>query len=164
MKLFLRGYEVTLLRIALVFFLFVYSVAWAISPQKEIFAVERMAGFTPVVPAIRAYLALHGAAKGLHHICVIGYVERSDGSADENKIAWLHWREGNRLTLWEPAREGGESKDLLNHSRRDLDISKDVLATQDDIGSSTYKVSYAWVDGVEKDCQKRGKSYVIRVR
>jgi hypothetical protein len=38
---------------------------------------------------------------------------------------------------------------------------KDVTATTEEIGSSTYKVSIAWVEGVKKDCQKRGKSYEI---
>lgn len=148
-------------RIFLVNCLFISSVACVAEPQKESFNVEKTAGYNPVVPALKSYLVAQDANKGQQHLCVIGYVEPISGGTGKNKIAWVYWQEGNRLTLWEPAAEGFEPKDSLNHSRRDLDIAKDVTAKTEEVGSSTYKESIAWVEDVKKDCQKRGKSYQI---
>ncbi|MES2674601.1 MAG: hypothetical protein V4660_10195 [Pseudomonadota bacterium] len=148
-------------RIFLVNCLFISSVACVAEPQKESFNVEKAAGYNPVLPALKSYLVAQDAKKGQQHLCVMGYVEPISGGTGKNKIAWVYWQEGNRLTLWEPAAEGFEPKDTLNHSRRDLDIVKDVTATTGKVGSSTYKESIAWVEDVKKDCQKRGKSYQI---
>ena len=148
-------------RIFLVNCLFMSSVACVAEPQKEIFNVEKAPGYNPVLPALESYLAAQDATKGQQTLCVIGYVEPKSDGAGKNNVAWVYWREGNRLTQWEPAAEGFEPKDSLKHSRRDLDLAKDVVAKPEDVGSSTYKVSSAWVADVKKDCQKRGKSYEI---
>jgi len=139
------------------------SVACVAEPHKESFNVEKAAGYNPVVPALKSYLVAQEATKGPHHLCVIGYVEPISGGAGKDNIAWVFWREGNRLTLWEPAAEGFEPKDSLTHSRRDLDLVKDVTAKTEGVGSSTYKESIAWVEDVKKDCQKRGNSYEILI-
>lgn len=150
-------------RMFLVNFLFMSSVACVAEPRKESFNVEKAAGYNPVIPALKSYLVAQDATKGQQHLCVIGYVEPINGGTGKNNIAWVYWHEGNRLTLWEPAAEGFEPKDSLKHSRRDLDIVKDVTAKTEEVGSSTYKESIAWVEDVKKDCQKRGKSYEILI-
>lgn len=150
-------------RIFLVNCLFMSSVACVAEPHKESFNVEKAASYNPVIPALKSYLVEQDATKGKHHLCVIGYVEPISGGVGKNNIAWVFWREGNRLTLWEPAGEGFEPKDSLKHSRRDLDIAKDVTAKTEEVGSSTYKESIAWVEDVKNDCQKRGKSYEILI-
>lgn len=149
-------------RIFLVNCLFMSGVACVAEPHKESFNVEKAAGYNPVVPALKSYLVAQDATKGQQHLCVIGYVEPVSDGIGKNNIAWVFWREGNRLTLWEPAAEGFEPKDSLKHSRRDLGIAKDVTA-KTEVGSSTYKESSAWVENVKKDCQKRGKSYEILI-
>jgi hypothetical protein len=151
------------LRVFLVNCLFVSSIGCVAEPHKKSFNVEKTAGYNPVIPALESYLVAQDATKGQHHLCVIGYVEPMSEGAGKNNIAWVLWHEGNRLTLWEPAAEGFESKDSLKHSRRDLDIEKDVAATTEEVGSSTYKVSAAWVEDVKSDCQKRGESYEILI-
>lgn len=150
-------------RIFLVNCLVISGVACVAEPHKESFNVEKAAGYNPVIPALKSYLVAQDATKGQHHLCIIGYVEPISGGAGKNNIAWVFWREGNRLTLWEPAAEGVELKDSLKHSHRDLDIAKDVAARTDEVGGSTYKASVAWVEEVKNDCQKRGKSYEILV-
>jgi len=139
------------------------SVACVAELQKESFNVEKATGYNPVAPALKSYLEAQDAVKGKQHLCVIGYLEPITGGTGKNKIAWVYWREGNRLTLWEPAAEGFEPKDSLKHSRRDLDIAKDVTTKSEEVGSSTYKESITWVEDVKKDCQKRGKSYEISI-
>ena len=151
------------LRIFLVNCLFMSSVACVAEPHKESFNVDKAAGYKPVVPALKSYLVAQDATKGQHHLCVIGYVEPISDSAEKNNIAWVFWREGNRLTLWEPAAEGFEPKDSLKHSRRDLDIAKDVTTKTEEAGSSTYKESIEWAEDVQNDCQKRGQSYEILI-
>ena len=126
-------------RLFLVNCLFISSVACSAALQKESFDVEKAAGYKPVTPALKSYLEVQDAVKGQQHLCVIGYVEPINGSTEKNKIAWVYCQEGNRLILWEPAAEGFELKDSLKHSRRDLDIAKDVTARTEEVGSSTYK-------------------------
>lgn len=141
--------------------LFISSVACVAQAQNGIFNVDKAAGYHPVAPALKAYLLAQNASKGRQHICVIGYVGSISNGIWANKIAWVYWREGNHLTLWEPAAAGFKPKDTLKHARRDLAIEQDVSAKKGAVGSSTYKESMAWVEGIKKDCQKRGKSYEI---
>jgi hypothetical protein len=131
---------------------------------KKIFTVERTSGFKPVPVALEAFLVKQKAAMGAHSLCVIGYVEKRSAASPITKIAWVHWREGNRLTLWEPAAKGFESKDSLIRSRRDLDLTKDIAESAEAVGSSTYLVSRHWFDAINKDCNKRGKTYLIELR
>jgi hypothetical protein len=140
--------------------------AWADgeSLPKKTFAVERANGFKPVSAALDAYLVKHEAAKGSHSLCVIGYVEPRNTESPSRKVARVHWREGNRLTLWEPAAKGFESRDTLIRSRRHLDLAKDVAATAEAASGSTYLVSRAWIDAIDRDCKRRGKTYSIVVR
>ncbi len=131
---------------------------------KKTFAVERAGGFKPVPIALEAFLVKQKAAAGPHSLCVIGYVEKKSAASSSTKVAWVHWREGNRLTLWEPAAKGFESKDTLIRSRRDLDLTKDVEESAVAIGASTYLVSRNWVSAIDQDCKKRGKTYLIELR
>jgi hypothetical protein len=138
--------------------------ATAETVPKKTFTVERASGFNPVPVALEAFLVKQKAAIGPHSLCVIGYVEKRSAASPTTKIAWVHWREGNRLTLWEPAAKGFESKDTLIRSRRDLDLTKDIAESAEAVGSSTYLVSRNWFDAINKDCKKRGKTYLIELR
>jgi hypothetical protein len=131
---------------------------------KKTFTVERASGFKPVPVALEAFLVKQKAAIGPHSLCVIGYIEKRSAASPPTKIAWVHWREGNRLTLWEPAAKGFESKETLIRSRRDLDLTKDIAESAEAVGSSTYLVSRNWFDAINKDCNKRGKTYLIELR
>ncbi len=139
------------------------AYAITVTPEKT-FTVEHTSGFKPVPAALEAFLAKQGATKGLNSLCVIGYVNKKSVTTSSGKIAWVHWREGNLLTLWVPAAKGFESKDTLIRSRRNLDLTKDVVESADAIGASTYLVSRDWVDVIDQDCKKRGKTYLIELR
>jgi hypothetical protein len=138
--------------------------ATAETMPKKTFTVERASGFKPVPVALEAFLVKQKAAMGAHSLCVIGYVEKRSAASPTTKIAWVHWHEGNRLTLWEPAAKGFESKDTLIRSRRDLDLTKDIAESAEAVGSSTYRVSRNGFDAINKDCKKRGKTYLIELR
>lgn len=70
--------------------------------------------------------------------------------------AWVRWTEGNMLILWEP---GDEYQ--IARSRRKLDLGKDVVATEAEIGGSTYLVTRQWVDQIQRDCESRGAKYTV---
>lgn len=93
---------------------------------------------------------------------MIGYLEPSDGE-EVSKVSWVKWKEGNRLVFWEPAAHGFDPKDTLVHSRRNIDLAKDLVAGQEEIGSSTFLQTREWASAIERDCQKHGKHYQIIV-
>ena len=138
--------------------------ATAETMPKKTFTVERASGFKPVPVALEAFLVKQKAAPGPHSLCVVGYFEKKSAASPSTKIAWVHWRGGNRLTRWEPAAKGFESKDTLIRSRRSLDLTKDVAESAEAVGGSTYLVSRNWVDAINKDCKQRGKTYSIELR
>ena len=114
-----------------------------------------MARFHNAQPAIKRFIA---TAKprlvGDQHFCVVTYPV-GDG------YAWVHWREGNQLIYWRGAADGPPD-DTIAFSTRQLDLAKDVVATDEDIAGSTYLVSRKWVDDRLADCKARGKRYVFR--
>jgi hypothetical protein len=59
------------------------------------FRVSETDGFGPLKPPL---LELAKESKHrVHHFCVLGY-RLEDG----DNQAWVHWKEGNQLILWEP--------------------------------------------------------------
>ncbi len=64
---------------------------------------------------------------------------------------WIMWREGDRLIRW----FSGENN--LDLSSRNLSLSDDVVPTDADVGSSTYRVSRPWVEELEQLCEDHGR-------
>ena len=84
--------------------------------------------------------------------CVIGFT--IDGKDD---AAWVIWRGGGRLILWEGGGEYG-----LNHSSRNLSLSKDVVPITDPtLYTSTYLVSRPWVARLERRCATAGRFVAV---
>jgi hypothetical protein len=105
---------------------------------------------------LKAYLAAaQTAPAGPQHFCIVGY----DHSGDRSAL--VHWREGNRLIQWDGASDPAYAEDAIRNARSDLDLTKDVVATDADINSSTYLVTRAWVDRVLADCAARGAEYTV---
>jgi len=77
--------------------------------------------------------------------CIIGYV-----AEDNSKLAWIVWRQGREIILW----EGSEMN--LDFSRRKIDLRKDVVKTDKDLHGSTYLVTQAWVDELTGACSQVG--------
>jgi hypothetical protein len=129
--------------------------------QKKTFNVEVTTGYKPVRGALKSLLASQRTANTRQHFCVIGYVSDQDASPTPSKMAWVYWREKQKLILWVAAAQGFESKETLLRSRRSLDLVTDVVPTDADIAGSTYHVSKTWVNALLKDCKDRGMSYAL---
>ncbi len=108
-------------------------------------------------PALNEYLnAQPPSQQAKHHFCVVGY-----DNGNNAKLAYVYWREGQKLILWEGSRFPEYAAQSLILSRRQLDLTQDVVATEADIAGSTYLVTKAWVAGVATDCAKQGTKYVL---
>jgi hypothetical protein len=101
----------------------------------------------------------------INHFCVV--VERFHaprGSSDtkqprEESLGHVYWREGSRLITWDAS-----SADVDATSTRpgnDLDLKKDVRATQTEIGTSTYLVTRAWVHSIVQHCVSDGLQLTV---
>ena len=77
------------------------------------------------------------------------------------KYAWVHWREGRILALWEGGADPRSAETAPVASRRQLDLNLDVAATEAEIAGSTYRVSQAWLDQTLADCQAHGWQYAV---
>jgi hypothetical protein len=65
------------------------------------------------------------------------------------KSAWVIWRQGRRLILWEGHAD-------LDSSRRTIDLDSNVRLSEDYLNGSTYLVTKAWVDRVTSTCDRFG--------
>lgn len=90
-----------------------------------------------------------------HSFCVVGYRHGTPAAT----TAWVHWRQGKRLVLWEPAAPGQQAD--LARSRRSLDLTKDVVDTPEQLKGSSYLVTRAWVTQVLDDCARVGQVFQV---
>lgn len=81
------------------------------------------------------------------HVCVVGIDNEPD------HMAWMIWREGRKIVLWEP----GENDLAL--SRRTIDLTKDVVHSNADLHGSTYRVTDAWVNALNAACERHGHRF-----
>jgi hypothetical protein len=84
--------------------------------------------------------------------CVVG--QRIVGQ--QNETAYVIWRGGDKLILW-----WGGGDDDLNRSNRILSLRREVVATDEAIGTSTYLVSRPWVAMVERNCARYGRYVTV---
>ena len=90
-------------------------------------------------------------ARGAQHVWAVGY------HAADGEWAYVYWQEGHRLILWEGGAEG------LVHSRRNLDLRKDVVEREEDLRGSSYLLTRSFVEGVLADCRTCGDAYVMEL-
>ena len=100
--------------------------------------------FSTYTVVVGSYLRAHSPHRRAR-ACVIGL------RGDSYKLAWVIWRGGGRLILWEENTEG------LKYPIRDLSLIKDVVATPAQIGTSTYLVDRPWVNKLERQCASFGR-------
>lgn len=82
-------------------------------------------------------------------VCILGETEST------SKWAWVIWPGGNTMILW------GGGKSSMSGSRRILHLARDVVATDDDVAGSTYRVTKAWVASQKKRCLEYGTQVSI---
>lgn len=102
--------------------------------------------FASYEAVVREYVRRSGI-KRASDVCVVGFVH-----ADQSRSAWVVWLEGDRIVLWEEG-DGG-----LDRSRRTLDLTADVVATEDDVHGSTYLVTRVWVSDLTATCARAGRA------
>lgn len=78
-----------------------------------------------------------------NNFCILGFI------TNETKSAWVLWREGRELILWE---EGSN----LERSRRVIHLKSDVVANEKALHGSTYLVTKLWVDDLVARCDRSG--------
>jgi len=126
------------------------------SPGDAFFDTRTASGYGDPVPALSTYLSrARPRPAGPQRFCVVGYAH-----ADGDRTALVHWREGRRLILWD-GRDPDHPASLLTWGRRDLDLTRDVVATEAAIAGSTYLVTRAWADRVVADCARHGARYTV---
>ena len=64
------------------------------------------------------------------------------------------------MVLWDASLDAADPVSLLL-SNRILDLHRDVVASAPDLKGSTYLVTRAWANQIEKDCQERGDWFSI---
>lgn len=133
--------------------------------NRKTFQVSQTDGYRPVRPSLQSYLRQQpGKGRSQQHFCVIGYEQPTQSESRANQIAWVHWIEGAKLVLWLPTGtvSGLPTKYTLLHSKRNLNLKKDVVSTPKEIGGSSYLVDRPWVDALMADCRNRGERFTLR--
>lgn len=126
--------------------------------------IDAAPGFTGWHKELQRLTDKEGGAR-INHFCVV--VERfrpQSGSGDtkppaQESLGRVYWREGSRLISWDAS-----SADVGAASTRpgnDLDLKKDVRATQAEIGTSTYLVTRAWVHSIVQHCASDGLQVTV---
>ena len=147
----LRVFRPILLLFAITVFLCGFH-AFAQEGAPQAFLVSKTPGFSNPRAVLRKLVALKGKARR-NSFCVIGY-QYPDGE----KSAWVYWREGKAIILWEPT---VNEIDDLTLSRRYLRLTKDVVENESQVQGSTYLVTRQWVNSLLRDCQTRGEKFTV---
>jgi hypothetical protein len=119
-----------------------------------IFSILHNSGY-PQPGKVLAKLVAEKGRQKVNHFYAVGY-----RFPDGYELAWLYWKEGRALILWEPVAKPEYPSDL-RLSRRYLLLDRDVVPTDAEVKGSTYLVTRAWADSVIEDTTKRGDSFVI---
>ena len=92
-----------------------------------------------VAAGLRRLIDRDRAAAPLNHFCVVG--EKGDGY----DWTYIFWQERHQLITWSPPYTIGTMD-----ANSILDLTKDVVPTDADLGGSTYLVSRPWVDALRR--------------
>jgi len=121
--------------------------------NARFFDTRSSTDFGPAERPLRSLLKASGVAHGrVETFCIVGYDDDASGPT-----VYIHWPRKQQLILW----DGGNRPSSLAHPRRKLDLRKDVVAAEADIGGSTYLVTKAWVAQTLADCAKHGRRYRV---
>ena len=145
MRLIARG--------VLIFLGILLAVSHSAAQDVNFKSVKGVAGFENPEKLLRQ-LVLTKRGGSYNTFCILGF-EDSAGI----RLAWVYWKEGRALILWEPA----TPQTPLSLSQRYLDLRKDVVESEAELKGSTYLVTRAWVNETVSACSKIGDKYTIRI-
>ncbi|CAM3411319.1 hypothetical protein [Paracidovorax anthurii] len=125
----------------------------------------------PDPPMLRAFLAELGQARRANTFCFVQQrLSPPETAEDGTSVLSMVWNEGQRIYLvnlvrpgqrYQPVEDPVAEGQALASSGSSVDLRKDVVPTDADVGSSTTLVSRAWVDRLRAQCRRVGT--VVRV-
>ncbi|SET58065.1 hypothetical protein SAMN05443639_103430 [Stigmatella erecta] len=133
------------------------GLAWTgpgLAQERGFFSVRQHSGYVGPEKTLKQLVIRQGTQR-LNHFCVIGYREPSGG-----EYAWVIWKEGRALILWEPSADPAYPTSLAT-SRRFLHLDRDVVASGEDVNGSTYLVTRDWVSQLTRDCESQGEKFAV---
>lgn len=148
---FFHGYRNLILVTIVIPFIIGISIFSQENTRQQVFRVTDNPNFSQPIIVLKQLVA-HLAKTRQNTFCVIGY--RYDGTEQ----AWVYWREGEAIILWEPNLDG--IANLVN-SKRYFHLPQDVVADETLVGGSTYLVTKQWVDSLINDCHKQGEYFKV---
>lgn len=109
------------------------------------------------MPALRQFVRQYGKAS-VNHI-YIARVANYDGKRWEKPL-YAYWKQDQSILLFEHFKIiGGDIGEIdlgwLHHKAR-IDLENDVVATREDVGSSTYLVDAKWANKIVNTCLNNG--------
>jgi len=136
--------------------LLVASTANAQSTGERVIPIKNVPTFKNPMPSLQAYVQQYSKARGPQHFCVVAY-----RATDGDQWAYVFWREGHQLILWNEVTDPKDATHALLYSRRVWDLDTDVVATPAEIHYSTYLIDRPWVRKVSDACDRGGTSLVL---
>jgi len=119
--------------------------------QSSTFKVAAHPSFGNVREVLARLIAVRGKADEPNTFCVLG---QKFPNGDQQ--AYVYWKEGNAIILWEPVSAG--IADLAS-SRRYWRLDTDVVNDDADVSGSTYIVTQEWVDELITECRNDGEAF-----
>ena len=126
--------------------------------------IESVKGFSGWRHELQRLVDAEGHSR-INHFCVVAEVfhpPRGPGDVKapvEERLGHVYWREGRRLIAWDPSDAAVDS--TSTRPGNDLDLTKDVRATQAEVGSSTYLVTRSWVRSIVSHCAAQGSQVIV---
>jgi hypothetical protein len=116
--------------------------------------------FVHPMRAVRYYLAYHHRSQVVNHLCFVGYSQKSSPHSPEGTaIAYVYWKEGNRLIFWPGTME--ETPDFsLTIPAHDLGWEKDTVEREDQVYGD-HLVTRAFWKSVVADCYAHGETLTV---
>jgi hypothetical protein len=136
----------------------------ATAAQPRWTKIDAVAGFSGWRKELQRWADTEGR-QPVNHFCVVAETFRPPrGLADpkpppEEVVARVYWSEAHRLRSLDPSSTAVDASSLLPGN--DLDLDRDVRATQAEVGASTYLVTRSWVDSVIRHCRRYGAEIII---
>lgn len=124
------------------------------------FLVLKNPNFSHYMRAVRYYLAYHHRSYAINHLCVVGYhLPSTQRSPAEGFVAYVHWKEGNRLIFWSGT-SSATTDDSLTLPPNDLGWKDGTVMTDAEVHGN-YLITRAFWRSIVADCDKNGEVITV---